>query len=592
MKTSRRRVVLALGSSLLVPMMSDVALAQTPSGADRTFEALGRRYLETYFRLAPVEATKIGEHRYDRNIDDLSASGRAAFLRFLQRTLSDLGRIDHARLSRANQVDAAMLENQLRGQIWGIERQQAYAWNTLYYQAKAGDAIYAMLSREFAPIATRLENLTYRLERLPRVFEQARAELVVARVPAPYAQTYAGQNPGLKSLIEELVTPSLGALSGAKRTRLDAAVARFNAAVDEHQTWIEGTLVPGAQAEWRAGAEMFDEGLALALMSPMSRQQIRQRADAEVARIRAEMYVTAKRALAGAPEAPDAPTAEQQQAVIRAALDISGAERPARTNVVEVATAAVGEAERFIRAHNLIALPDEPVRVIPLPEFQQGVAVAYCDSPGPLERNLATYYTISPIPAGWTDEQAASFLREYNNRAIIVVGVHEAMPGHYVQLWHANAYPSVLRAVLASGTFIEGWACYAQQMMVEEGFKSDDPLYRLAEFKVLLRSVTNAILDQAVHVDGMSQEEAMRFLTETAFQEEREAAGKWRRAQLSANQLSTYFVGYLEHREARAAAEAARGAQFNLKTYHDGILSFGSPPARFARQLLLEEPIQ
>jgi uncharacterized protein (DUF885 family) len=227
-----------------------------------------------------------------------------------------------------------------------------------------------------------------------------------------------------------------------------------------------------------------------------------------------------------------------------------------------------------------------------MPEFQRGYAVAYCDSPGPLERHLDTFYAVSPIPDDWTDEQAVSFLREYNTRGILDIAVHEAMPGHYVQIWHANRYPSTLRAVLSSGSFVEGWAVYAEEMMVEQGFRADDPLYRLTQLKVQLRTITNSIIDQAIHVDGMSREEMMQLLTETAFQEEREAAGKWRRAQLGFTQLSTYFVGFQEHLETRAAAQQRAGADFDLKRYHDGVLAFGSPPARFARQLLLEEPIQ
>jgi uncharacterized protein (DUF885 family) len=219
------------------------------------------------------------------------------------------------------------------------------------------------------------------------------------------------------------------------------------------------------------------------------------------------------------------------------------------------------------------------------------VAVAYCDSPGPLENNLETFYAISPIPAGWTEEQAVSFLREYNSFNIVDVGVHEAMPGHYVQIWHSNRYRSVLRAVLGSGTFTEGWAVYAEEMMVAEGFRQGDPLYKLSQLKMQLRSIMNAIIDQAIHVDGIDQAETMRLLTQVAFQEEREAAGKWRRAQLSFTQLSTYFVGYQEHLETRAAAQQRQGAAFNLKAYHDGVLAFGSPPARYARALLLNEAI-
>lgn len=595
MKTSRRRVVLALGSTMLAPMLGADAFAQTPSRADRSFETLARRYLDQSMRLSPISATTTGDHRFDHQIDDVSAAGRNRGLRFARDTLRSLERIDRAQLSRANQVDAAILENSLSAQIWQTETLQSWAWNPLGYQSAAGGALYGLMAREFAPLPQRLESATRRLELLPDLLRKTRAELVPSRVPTPHAETYAAQNPGLKSIIADMIEPHKGELSASKRARLEAAITRFNAAVDEHQEWITGTLVPAAQADFRAGAERFDTQLGYTLQSTLSRADIRQRADAAVVAVRQEMYRVSKLALAGragAPATPDNPSPEQQQAAIRAALDLAAADRPARDQLVQTATAATEEARQFVMQHDLITLPEGPVRVILMPEFQRGFAVAYCDSPGPLERHLDTFYAVSPIPDDWTEEQTTSFLREYNNRGTLDIAVHEAMPGHYVQIYHSNRYPSTLRAVLGSGSFVEGWAVYAEEMMVQQGFRANDPLYRLTQLKVQLRTITNSIIDQAIHVDGMTRDDMMRLLTETAFQEEREAAGKWRRAQLSFTQLSTYFVGFQEHLETRRAAEGRAGAAFNLKAYHDGVLAFGSPPGRFARQLLLEEPIQ
>jgi uncharacterized protein (DUF885 family) len=200
-------------------------------------------------------------------------------------------------------------------------------------------------------------------------------------------------------------------------------------------------------------------------------------------------------------------------------------------------------------------------------------------------------YAVSPIPDDWTPEQADSFLREYNTLGIHEVTIHEAVPGHYVQLWHANRYPSILRAVLYSRPFVEGWACYAQDVMAETGYLNRDPLYLLVHLKLNLRAVVNALLDIGMHVEGMSREEAMQLMTATAFQQEREAAGKWVRACVTSAQLPTYFVGQEEHTALRKEAEQRLGASFNLKKYHDTVLSFGSPPVRYARALMFEEPI-
>jgi len=226
-----------------------------------------------------------------------------------------------------------------------------------------------------------------------------------------------------------------------------------------------------------------------------------------------------------------------------------------------------------------------------MPEFQRGVSLAYCDSPGPLDVGQKTFYAVAPLPKNWDAKQIRSFLREYNIRSIHDLTVHEAMPGHFVQLAHSNRYPGKLRAVLASGVFIEGWAVYTEQMMADEGLLDGDPLMGLIARKWYLRGVANAILDQAIHTDGITRDQAMRLMMEDTFQEEREAAAKWIRAQLTSAQLSTYFVGYLEHADLRREAEAAWGEEFHLKTYHDKVLAFGSPPVKYARALLLDQEI-
>ena len=285
---------------------------------------------------------------------------------------------------------------------------------------------------------------------------------------------------------------------------------------------------------------------------------------------------------------PDEPTDAYRQAVIRAALEVAYAESPAPDAVIATARESLERTTAFVRENDLVRVPDNPVEIILMPEFLRGIALAYCDSPGPLDKGLATYYAVSPIPEDWTAEQTSGFLREYNVRSIHNLTIHEAMPGHYLQLAHANEYPSTLRAVLQSGPFIEGWAVYTEDVMADAGYYDNDPLMRLIQLKWYLRAVINAILDQAVHVDDMSRDDAMQLMIEGGFQEEREAAGKWVRAQLTSAQLSTYFVGYQEHAALRNEIEALDADTFSLRRYHDEVLSFGSPPVRYVRELMLK----
>ncbi|MGH6870920.1 MAG: DUF885 domain-containing protein [Rhizomicrobium sp.] len=594
---SRRTTLALLGATMLTPACAapdavPVPMPQSPE--DTAFANLGQRWLDGSLMLSPVSATQIGDHRYDHEIDDVSPAGRKALTGFHRGILAELTAADRSKLSRANQVDTAILANRLRYEIWQDEVFQEWAWNPNAYNGLVGNALYLLMARDFAPLAERLRSATARMRKLPAVFEQARAQLDPARVPPIHAQTVSRQNKGLHTIIDEQIVAQASALPAPEQKDLQDAAAALKAAVDAHQDWLDRTLVSNAKGDFRIGAKLYDEKLAFALNSPMTRTEIRAAAEAALAATRVTMYAIAKGVLAGrkgAPPAPADPTEAEQQAVIEAALDLAYADKPLRDRFVPACEQAVKVATAFVRRKDLITLPDTPVKVIETPKFRRGVSGAYCSSPGPLDKGQETFVAVDPIPEDWTQSQADSYLREYNSRNVDELIVHEAMPGHYVQLWHANRYPSVLRAVLGSGPFIEGWACYAEDMMAEQGFLDRDPLYLLVHLKLDLRSILNAILDQAIHVDGMTREQAMAMMTVKTFQQESEAAGKWVRAQLSSCQLPTYFVGLTEHHALRAETEKRWGGDFALKRYHDTVTSFGSPPVRYVRALMFDEPI-
>ncbi|TDR40111.1 uncharacterized protein (DUF885 family) [Tahibacter aquaticus] len=565
------------------------------AAADRSFEALSAQWLADSMRLSPVNATLAGDHRYDSEIDDLSAGGRSQALAFAQDGLDRLQRIDASTLSRANHVDYLMLRNQLRADVWNAQTSEAWAWNPLVYTQLAGNSLHLLMAREFAPLPERLRSATARMEKLPRLYAQARENLDLSRVPKIHAEIASIQNAGILSIVDELIVPAAVALDANDRTRLDAAIVGLRKAVAEQQTWIDRVLIPGARGDFRVGAQRFDEKLAFALDSPLPRAEIRKRADAELARVRGEMFALSRSILAahpGAPLPPPRPGESEERRTIAAALALAAAERPGRDGVIREAEVALAETTAFVREKNLLTLPDTTLKIVPLPPFQRGLTFATCDPPGPLEKHLPTFYSVSPIPDDWTTAQVDSYLREYNTRSVRELTIHEAMPGHFVQMWHANRYASPLRAVLWSGPFVEGWAWYTQNVMVDVGYRADDPLFRLVHLKWLLRGISNAIVDQMVHVDGASRDEVVRFLIDETFQEEREAAGKWTRAQLDAAQLSTYFVGAEEWIALRREAQQREGAQFDLKRYHDAVLSYGAPPVKYARALYLDQPIE
>ncbi|MCH1504370.1 MAG: DUF885 domain-containing protein [Verrucomicrobiales bacterium] len=561
---------------------------------NQQFDTLAKDYVDQFPTLSPVQATQVGDHRYDSELDDVSETGRLARRSFHQSFLDRLGAIDLDTLSKDRQVDAALLKHSLSEAIWSNDVLQEWAWNPTQYTQLTGGAIYGLMAREFAPIEKRLQHAADRLEKMPHLFEQIRVTLVPDRVPAVHAETAVKQNRGLLSIMDDMIIPKMGSLDSKERKRLEDAMASARAALEVHETWLKEKVVTVAKANFRIGAELFDQKLSFALQTPLTRLQVKERADAEFKRCRKEMYDVSKRIyLKQHPFTafPEKPSEDYRQAIIRSGLEITYQDAPTRDGIVKAAEEQVAYANQFIKDNHIVTPATEPLEIILMPVFQRGVSFAYCDSPGPLDRGLRTYYAVSPIPEDWTDTQVKSFLREYNTWSMHDLSMHEAIPGHYLQLAHANKYPSTLRALLSSGTFIEGWAVYSERVMVDAGYLDGDDRMRLINLKWYLRGITNAMIDQAIHVDGMTEEEAMRLMIEGGFQEEREAAGKWTRAQLTSAQLSTYFVGTLEHWDLRREMEKVLGKVFNMKTYHDKLLSFGSPPVQFVKALMLDLPI-
>jgi uncharacterized protein (DUF885 family) len=393
------------------------ASAQAETEADAAFAKLAARFLDEGLALSPVSATATGDHRFDAELDDMSAAGRQKGADWARAMLAALDAIDASQLSRENQVDALILRNNLEYGLWDSEVFQRWAWDPQIYSNLAGGAIYNLMAREFAPMPDRLRSATARMEKLPGLLAQARENLDPARVPPTHAETVARQNRGLATLLEEFILPAADQLEGEERSRLDAAVATVRAAAGEHQAWLDETLVPNAAGDFRTGAQKYDQQLVFALNSSLGRAEIRERAEAELARVRDEMYAVAQGVLknrADAPPTPDQPDDGQRQAAIEAALELTYAERPERDEVVDFAKHTLEVATDFVRAKDLVTVPDEPVKIILMPEFQRGFSVAYCDSPGPLDKGLDTYYAISPIPDDWDDAKVESFLREYN----------------------------------------------------------------------------------------------------------------------------------------------------------------------------------
>src|SRR4029434_8651413 len=336
----------------------------------------------------------------------------------------------------------------------------------------------------------------------------------------------------------------------------------------------------------RLGGQKYRKKLRFALASDLPMEEIMKRAQADLQQTQTAIYETAlplyKKYFPGV----DEKTLADKHKITAAVLDKLAEQHPDDATVVGYAKEVVSEATDFVKSHNLVTVPDTPLDVIAMPEFKRGVAIAYCDSPGPLDKTGKTFFAVAPTPKDWSKERKESFFREYNNYEIRDLTVHEAMPGHYLQLAHANEFsaPTLVRAIFRSGTFIEGWAVYCEQMMAEQGYGG--PEVKMQQLKMRLRAIANAILDQSIHAGNMTEQEAMDLMVKETFQQEGEAVAKWKRARLTSAQLSTYFVGVSEHLDLRDKAKAKAGAAFDQKKYNDQVISYGSPPVKYVRELM------
>ena len=575
------------------PSGQELAVSRQVS-ADVGFERLSQQYLDAMIDLNPIYGTQLGDHRHDADLPDVSAAGRSVDLRTAQGFLAALKTIDKERLSRSNQVDYLLLQDQLEYAVWSQEVEQQWAWNPQVYNDTASYALYGLVARDFAPFEERFPSIVSRMEKLPSFLEAAREQIDVARVPKIHAETVARQNAGIMAIVEGLIEPQV-AESGLDRTRYDAAKAALEVALGKHQAWLDDVVVPGAEGEFRLGAEKYAAKMAYALQTDMSVAELKARAEQAYSDTRAQMLAVSLK-IGDCAKIEARNTAAREQAVIECGLEKSYENRASRDGLEDAARATLAQAIEFTREKAFVRPMDGPVQIITMPEFWQGNAVAYLDSPPPLQRDLPAYYAVSPIPDGWSDEQATNFLKEYNISMLHLLSIHEGVPGHALQLDHANKHPSLLRAVLGSGPFVEGWAVYSERVMAEEGYlggmeTEQGRFFLLNGLKFRLRAIINTLLDIKIHTEGMTRDEAMNLMMQGGFQQEREAAGKWTRANLGSIQLLSYFTGYSEHVALREEAKERWGDEFSLRRYHDAVLSFGSPPAKYARVLLFDLPV-
>jgi uncharacterized protein (DUF885 family) len=533
------------------------------------FAALAEQIIEGLLAADPALATSAGDHRYDGRLPDLSADGVAARVALLRDASGALSGVDTDDLELADQVDHEQLLSMVERSLFALTEIREYEWNPLAHNP--GALLHALLARPFAPAEQRAELVAGRLSAIPDALATARAGLVDC--PRIHLETAAGQFRGTASLLRTELPALLEQVPALKST-VDPVAIDAMSSLEEFAGWVATRAAgPDEGRNPRLGRRLWEAKLWHTLDTELTAADVLRLARARLTEI-TDRIREASVGLVGGRHDDD---------TVRAALNQLADEHPSDDTIVALAQTTLDETTAFVRDHDLVSLVDDPCVIEEMPEFSRGVAVAYCDAPGPLETAaVPTFYCIAPAPSDWSEERRVSFYREYNNHLVRDLTIHEAMPGHFLQLAHSRRHSGStrVRALARSSPFVEGWAVYAEEMMTAHGF-GGLPI-RLQMLKMQLRMTINALLDQLVHCEDLTEGEAMALMTGPGFQEEGEAAGKWRRSLLTATQLSTYFVGYTEV----AAIAAARVDGVPVGRWHDRMLSHGSPAPRHLRTLL------
>lgn len=576
-----------IGASWIILGMVLGTAAAEPA-EDAKLQAFFDHYLEAEFRRHPCDASRAGDHRFDDRMDDLSPAARAAGIAANRAALEELEKsIDYSKLSRCAQIDYEILRHNFVANLWLAENTRAFEDDPRTYNNYISDSVYLLFTQSTLSRERNVRNAAGRIAGIPGVVAAARASL--KSPPKQFVETAITQNRGAISYYEK----DLFSLAGEspQGSILADPCRRAVIALREYQSFLEDELLPRATGEWRLGKDKFYRKLELEHDAGLNADEVIREAEIEADRVEREMSVIARQLWAQLYPGQVIPVDDEhgRRELIRLVMAKLADNHGQPENIVRDAKATVDSIRQFIKSKDILRLPDpDRCQVIEMPEFQRGQSTAYLNPAPPLDPKAASIYAVSPPPKSWDNRKVESYLREYNRAMLQILTIHEAYPGHYVQLEYSNRFPSKIRRLLYSGTFAEGWAVYTEQMMLDQGYGNGDLSLRLHQLKWYLRTVVNAILDHKMHCTNMSDAEALDLLINRAYQTEGEARLKIVRAKQSSTQLSTYFVGRVAFYRLRQQIQREMCDKFDLGRFHEAVLDNGTLPVKYLPELVRE----
>lgn len=583
------------------------------SKADKNFATLSDQFVKESLSRSPSTASQVGYHIHkptgsgskssktlilDAMLDDVSANFMDEQIKFYrnwqQRFKTEC---DPKELNAQNAADADLLNDQIALSLLELEKIHNYKHNPTVVVEMIGSALFQPLTSEYAPKETRVGHVLSRIEQIPRVLTQAKEYLTNA--DPIFVSTAIEENSGNIDLIETTVkkeVPNNGPLLDRYNKVAPAAIS----ALKEFSTWLENDLgKKPCSRSWRLGKELYPQKFKLVMETDLSADQLLNNAETTLKEVRADMLKLAlpmhKKMFPDHGDHAENGEHEQQTKVVGEVLNKIGEEHPHRDQLLKTIENDLAGIKQFIREKKIVSLsPRENLKVIETPLFMRGIySGAGFHSAPPLEPKSEAQYWVTPIDPKTPEERAESRLRENNNYTLKWLTIHEALPGHYIQFEHLNniqpAQRRLLRSLFANGPYVEGWAEYIAQVMMDEGFMADEPKFRLIMRKIRLRLLANTILDVRLHTMDMKDAEAMSLMVDECFQTQAEAEAKLKRAKLSSTQLPTYYAGLVDWLSLREKYQKAKGDKFDLLEFHNLVLDQGPLPVPIVERLIMPQ---
>ena len=579
----------------LLPLLLLFAAGCGPSPSER-FARLSEEFVYTTLSFSPAAATSVGLHQYnnqnlDDQLDDVSPATLEKERQFYHGFRDRLAALDPARLTAEDRADLRIIEDQISLALLDLEEIHSERHNPTTYVETLGNALFNPYVLEFALLPARIGHIVARLRQVPRYLEQATANLTTA--PEIWTSVAIDENTGNSKLISDTIR---AAVPPDLRSSYDGAAAPALEALAKFQEFLTNTLSTRTGSDWRLGGDRYARKFRYVLETGMSPADTLRRAEQDLQTARAHMLEIAlplhKQWFPAHHDHAELSGDDRENRVIGEVLDHIAQRHSTPESYMDDARQSLVEARAFVQQKHLLTLPARSnLQVVPTPEFMRGVYSVGGFDPAPaLEPQLGAFYWVTPIPAGWPKERVESKLREYNYYGLRLLTIHEAMPGHYVQFEFANDIQPktrrVLRAVYGNNPYVEGWAVYATQLMLDEGYLDHSPEMALTFAKQQLRVFANTILDVRMQTMNMSDQEALDLMEKQTFQEKEEAEGKLQRAKLTSCQLPVYFVGWRGWQDLRANYQKSKGAAFSLSEFHDRALHQGAVPLPVLSPLL------